>query len=478
MQRRQVLLKKEKQERGCPIKRAVVDSLYRVEKRLLSDEQLLMIADDLHLFSRSGDNFGFGGPKEVILFEENNGWVSVPRHYGRQNFIAEHLDDKTTIGEEAKFNFTGEYRDGQEEVVHKMQDAISDGGGIVIAPTGAGKTVMSIAFLSSLGRKAIVIVNREFLLDQWKNDTQGFKKFTDLDDDDIGIVQGDVCNYKGKKVVIAMLQTLLSKRFQDDFYKSFGCVLVDECDRISAPKWNQVVKQFPGRWRYGVTATEERADNLSDVFKWHIGDVIIRVKKWDVKPDVFILERECPLDTWKYFKRDGTWKLAALITAISKIEERTYAICKEIVKAFKAERKILVLSDRIDQLKKIHSFCSTLFPLAGLDFSEVTFFIGGMSSEDRKKALKKTILLGTYGMCQRALDLDILDCLIMATPKAGGVAQGVGRILRKAEGKKTPIVIDIADRIQLFWSFAGSREKKYRENKWVIKRSKMEVDDD
>jgi superfamily II DNA or RNA helicase len=57
----------------------------------------------------------------------------------------------------------------------------------------------------------------------------------------------------------------------------------------------------------------------------------------------------------------------------------------------------------------------------------------------------KDILYGTQSIFSEGISLNCLSCLLLATPVNNEplLTQLIGRIIRREEGKKTPVVIDI-----------------------------------
>jgi superfamily II DNA or RNA helicase len=96
----------------------------------------------------------------------------------------------------------------------------------------------------------------------------------DIPASEIGFVQQDVCDFRGKKIVLIMAQSLLSSReYPEDLYSYFGTVVVDEVHRFGAVEFRKAITRFPAKYRLGVTATPKRKDGLEDVFFMHIGEI-------------------------------------------------------------------------------------------------------------------------------------------------------------------------------------------------------------
>jgi superfamily II DNA or RNA helicase len=64
---------------------------------------------------------------------------------------------------------------------------------------------------------------------------------------------------------------------------------------------------------------------------------------------------------------------------------------------------------------------------------------------DEIKLGRKDILFGTQAIFSEGISLDDLSCLILGTPVNNEplLTQLIGRVIRKKEGKKDPVVIDI-----------------------------------
>jgi hypothetical protein len=98
-------------------------------------------------------------------------------------------------------------------------------------------TVMGIKIACALGRKTLIVVNNQELLQQWLNHMIGsptganpeIQPFTDLRREDIGIIQEEKREIPGKKVVLGMMQTLINREFTPEERRAFGLVIWDEC---------------------------------------------------------------------------------------------------------------------------------------------------------------------------------------------------------------------------------------------------------
>ena len=124
-------------------------------------------------------------------------------------------------------------------------------------------------------------------------------------------------------------------------------------------------------------------------------------------------------------------------------------------------RKILVLSDRIDNLTKLKE---------KLDKKEINndIYIGGMKQSKLDIAAEATVILASYGMASEALDIPTLNTLIMATPRRN-IEQSVGRILRTKNHEVQPLIVDIVDQLKSFNNQGMARRKFYKRLKYGMK---------
>ena len=88
-----------------------------------------------------------------------------------------------------------------------------------MSSTGFGKTTTALHILCKL-KKTLVIVNKEVLLNQWKERIQFF-----IPDASIGSLNKVSADVDGKDMVLAMLQSLSLREYD---LSSFGFAIIDE----------------------------------------------------------------------------------------------------------------------------------------------------------------------------------------------------------------------------------------------------------
>lgn len=376
--------------------------------------------------------------------------------------------DKTVLGEEVDFRSKIKLRtspENQEDFVRKfMWNVEHEYGAIGQAGCGFGKTICSLDIIAKLKRTTIIVVHKTFLVDQW---AENVSKFYDIDPKDIGFVAGDVVDWQGKKIVIALVQSLLAKDMPESFYDSFGTFAIDECHRFGAPTFREIIGRFKARYRLGVTATPKRKDDLQEVFFKHIGEIKAIGEARKIKAEINMVRSKLIVANEKQFYVRGRVSLVKVITHICESEARNRQIARIVVNAVKKDRKIIVFTDRREHLVTLKNFIEAECKKEEIR-TTIGYYAGGMEQKDLDISATRQVILGTFAMGSEGLDIPDLDTLILATPRAD-VEQVVGRILRVCEDKKQPVVVDLVDSIGVCLSLANKRKIEYTRLGYKIK---------
>lgn len=405
-----------------------------------------------------------------ILYKEVGNELWVPRALVSKHWSnGANIEDNTCLGDrEVDFNskidlgpndFT---EDNQKEFVDKFVNKLIDGyGGIGQAPPGYGKTICSLEVIARLKRPAAILVHKEFLMNQWAD---RITSSYDIPKSDIGFVQQDACEFQDKKIVMIMIQSLLSRQYPKSMFDYFGTLCIDECHRIAAQEFRKAIVMFPARYRMGVTATPRRQDNMENVFFWHIGDIATVGEERKLKPKVkFIKTNLQPTDRdlRNMFDFRGKQNLNKVINYLIDHDGRNRIIVGLIKKAVKNGRKVMLLSGRLEHLERLKNIMDMEMVKDGIRCTS-GYYIGGMSEEERTISATRQIIYATFQMAAEGLDIPELDTLFLVTPKSD-IEQAVGRILRTFEGKKDPVVVDFSDSVEICIHMLRKRVNFYRQ---------------
>ena len=405
----------------------------------------------------------FNNNEEFKVYRENENKLYLPKFYALDKIgVPEYSNIPTGIDIYVKF--IGNLRQIQKLCVDTYLSTYkkNSGGGIIVLECGQGKTVTAIKILSELKKRTLIIVHKEFLMNQWEERLNQF-----LDNPKIGRIQQKIFDINGKDIVLGMLQTIAMKDFPLDAFDSFGTVIIDEAHRIPSKVFSRALNKINAENMIGLTATPNRKDGMTKVLKWYIGDIIFSVKNKKLD-DVFVERYIINSDTIDNYNKEyiipynGSVKMATMINNIASYIKRTNLILSTIQNIVKTDRQILLLSDRKDQLNYIFD------KVTDNNICSVGYYVGGMKQAKLKDSETKQLILATYPMANEGLDIPTLNTLILATPKSD-IIQSIGRIMRKKHDEYPPLILDFIDTFSIFDNQANKRLKIFTKNNYMIK---------
>ena len=190
-------------------------------------------------------------------------------------------------------------------------------------------TSISLYLLSQLKKKTLVIVHKEFLMNQWVERIQQF-----LPTARIGKIQGQVIDIEGKDIVLCMLQSLVLKEYPSSLFDSFGFTILDEVHHISSETFSNALFKVVTKYMLGLSATMDRKDGTTKIFKMFLGDVIHKVERKDeyaveVRAVTYKTNDEEFNDTILDFK--GQPQISSMISKLCTYNRRTEFIIQTIV---------------------------------------------------------------------------------------------------------------------------------------------------
>ena len=307
-------------------------------------------------------------------------------------------------------------------------------GAVVSLNTGFGKTVIALWLAAQLKVKCLILVHTEVLRLQWGDNIRNFN------DIEPGTIKGPIFDISSN-ICVGMIQTISMTKKEMDL-SPFDFVVVDETHHIGSKVFSKVLKKINPLYSLGLSATPKRKDGLTKVFLWSLGPIIVEnngisdnIEPLRVK--IINSDESLIMDTMRNDKPN----IAKATTDLTKLENRNQLIIDAIEEAKRANRKILVVSERV-------AHCRLLAEAVG------GFYYAAKSELDREAQ----VVVATKQLVSEGFDFPELDTLILATSWRD-VKQVTGRILRR-RNLNPPLVIDIRDRaIGLFCnqSYARSR---------------------
>ena len=393
------------------------------------------------------------------VYKENANKFYLPRYYALKNYGPAD-ENRIPPGDDINVPFVGSLRPEQQHIVTLFINATNTvGGGLLDIPCGEGKTVDACKIISERKKKTLVIVHKEFLLNQWIERIGQF-----LPSARVGKIQGQTIDMEDKDIVIGMLQSLSMKEYPEDMFHSFGLTIVDECHHISSEVFCRSLQKINTFYTLGLSATMTRKDGLTKVFKMFLGDIVFQ-KKRETDDQVVVKAMKFKTDDADFnemcYDYRGNPAYSTMISKLCAFSPRSEFILKILEKEMKEVpgQQVMILAHNKNLLKYLYD------AIEHRALATVGYYVGGMKEADLKKSELKQVIIATYAMAAEALDIKTLTTLILATPKTD-VVQAVGRILRVKHDR--PLVIDIIDSHDVFMSQWQKRRKYYASNNYAI----------
>ena len=370
----------------------------------------------------------YNTPKYLKGYEESSEFLTLPRglkeklfEYLNYNLVKYKIIDNRVFEniETKKILFT--LRAEQEDAIKEILKYDSS---ICVAPPGFGKTLIGAKIFEQRAVKTLIIVNKNMLLDQWISrfvDYFGYKK------SDIGFL-GKSQNRLNGNIDIATMQSLNNI---PELVENYTQVIVDECHHIPALTFEQIVKNFKGKYILGLSATPNRKDELDPILYQQLGNISYEYKKPKTHTNrLLVIKTEFTSSADNY---------AAIINELVSNEDRNRQIVKTIKENI--DRKILLLSDRIEHLNLLENILKE----ENIDFVSVH---GSQNKKEQVENMQKvktsSLILATSSFFGEGIDFPHLNTIIFATPISfyGRLIQYLGRIGR---GNQECLAIDFLD---------------------------------
>lgn len=367
------------------------------------------------------------------------------------------ITDVRNPGREIDVACTAQLDTGQSAAVSAL---LAHDDGVLVAPPGAGKTVMACAVIAERGTATLVLVDRKALAEQWRTRIEQF----------LGIKPGQVGGGRRKLsgvVDIAMLPSLARRDDVAELTNGYGHVIVDECHHLAAAAYDHSVKRMAAQFWLGLTATPARRDGLGELVLWQLGPVrhtithdvpgnedqgtLLEVLETGAGPRRLLYLHE----TAFVFRSDDAepsapTAIAEAHRALAGDEARNAQLVADVSAALKRGRNCLVLTRRVAHVESLTSALASCG-------HQALVLQGGMSASDRRaivsrladaKAGDGVLVIGTTPFIGEGFDAPALDTLFLAAPISydGLLIQCAGRVVRAAPGKDVAEVHDYHDR--------------------------------
>lgn len=387
-------------------------------------------------------------PRFITCYREDLEWLHLPR--GLTERVSEllvglggHLDvaDDRADPERIDLQFTGSLRTQQTAAV---SDIVDHDRSVLVAPPGAGKTVMACAVIGHHRSPTLVVVDRRELVEQWRS---RLVEYLDLEPRQIGQIGGGKNKPTGV-VDVAMLQSL-ARRYDPTIFDRYGLVVVDECHHLPAVSFAACVERGRTRRWLGLTATPYRRDKLEALIGFHCGPTRHEIKPGAVAGAELVRRELVVHPTATEVSDDEAAHVQSVFAALVADERRTAQVCADVHGAVSKGRTCLVLTQRTDHIEAIVAGLAALGDNAlvlkgGLGKRARTAVSDAIAARAPNTGI---VLVATGSYLGEGFDWPELDTLFLAFPLAfkGRVVQYVGRLLRTHDDKHHVELHDYVD---------------------------------
>ena len=381
----------------------------------------------------------------IELFKENIDYISLPR--GCFNDLVELLEyfdiayeveDRRIALKEINVEYNAILRETQKNAVDTL---LKYDNGLLIAPTGSGKTIMGIEVISRLKKPTLILVEKVKLLDQWKERINQFLKiYCNGEVIEPGIYYGA----KKKLTGIIDVASIKSIKDEDNIYDKYEIIIGDEIHHIASKTYEEIIRKFQAKHIYGFTATPKRSDNLEKIIYKIISPIRATLEESNRTFEKVLKPR------FTKFKNKDSYDLmnyADLLNELYKDSNRNQQIVEDIVEEYKKNKCILVLTERIEHINILKDLlshdCDNIYTISGSDGAKAR----RQFNESINSLENKYIIISTGSFLGEGFDLGSLNTLFITMPFkfSGKLQQHTGRIHREYEGKNQVVVYDYVD---------------------------------
>ncbi|WP_310600254.1 DEAD/DEAH box helicase [Desulfobulbus sp.] len=391
----------------------------------------------------------------LFFFREEGDRLFFPRGFGNQAVrlcrritgLTPDIDDRRRLLPAIDLSFQGSLRPYQEEAVMAM---LAHSFGVLEAGTGSGKTVMALAAIARRQQPTLIVVHSKELMRQWQ---QRIAQFLGLE---AGLAGDGIFDIR--PVTVAIVNT--AKKHLDTLPDQFGQLVVDECHRVPATLFTDVVSAFDCTYMLGLSATAfRREDGMTRLIHIYMGDRVHAVDNRTLAASGAVV-RPVLQQRPTAFSYGYQGEYAKLIKALAANLQRNRLIADDIFALLRQDHQgtILVVSDRV-------AHCRTLADLLAGQGVSAPVLTGQSPAEERMEIVadvqagRVIVLIATVQLIGEGFDCPGLSTLVLATPIKfeGRLLQVVGRIMRPAEGKEARVIDYVDEAVPVLRRSAAAR---------------------
>lgn len=323
----------------------------------------------------------------------------------------------------------------QEEAVEAIT---SNKQGIIHAVTSAGKTLIILNAITRLNTRALIVVNRKILMQQFKEDIE--KYLFDMTGKNIKAARISDGIAEIGDITVAIDKTL--HKHLNAVKDKFGVVFVDECHLTPAKTMLGIVNSINSERRYGVSGTLKRKDQKDFLIYSTFGKVIYRIGKEQliemgriVPVETTIVTSNTRFNLSEIIGQVGITKAHQILEQTLQFDDDRNNLILDTLKNLPG--KTIVLSRLVDPCYKLSTALREKY---GMESGIITGKNAKQSLEayNRMKHGDLNIIFATVGCVSTGVSISDLQNIILVSPIYNNellIHQIRGRLMRAHETK-------------------------------------------
>ena len=380
----------------------------------------------------------------------------------------------------AKPNLTNiKFRPDQVKALKKIKRRRS---GLVIHPTGTGKTIIEAGLVSMFPKRYVLwLANTNDLVSQLYRSAlkylpKGFNILNPSGSKEVLEAIEQLSNDSSSGWVGGVLITTIQSFSRIDpknYISLFDIIIVDEVHHVNTPKsqYGKVLTHSLAPRRYGFTATKHSKKEYELFCEGMFGNIITEMtveealeNKLIAKPKVMLLN--VPYDPYMNKICEGRYKKYDEF-GIVKNKARNNLICERAAISVGLKHPTLIIVEKLEH--------GRLLKKKLLQYGVKAPFASGATSAEKRKQYIDDLINGKLlcAICSRiwmeGIDVPNLRTIIYAPgmKEKKKVIQAMGRGLRTSEGKESILLIDFLDPYKYLAQHSIMRVQTMNELEWL-----------
>lgn len=329
--------------------------------------------------------------------------------------------------------------------------AVNKNRGVLLSPTGSGKSLIIYAIARFyMRRKVLIVVPTLSLTTQMYNDFKDYARKTSWNiEDNVHVITGGIDKDSDKLIYISTWQSLYLMK--PEYFQQFDVVIIDETHMAQSNSIKKILENSSNAWvKIGLTGTLQETKTHILTIQGLLGPIYKISKTHELQKKEILAPIDVKMILLEYSNSDRSkvknLKYQEEVDFLLEHQNRNKFLESLILVP---KGNTLVLTTFVDkQGKELYA------NLIKKELGRPVFFISGeMSKEEREEIRQftettdKVIIIATYGVFSMGINIRRLHNIIFALAGKSRIRnlQSIGRGLRTHETKEKLTLYDIGD---------------------------------